>query len=226
MKYPEKLKKTYEEIQKKIFLMLPENWDKLCLYASVVEQPNQETTGEMFFYYFPKGILRKKPVNVYEVPAKFGIDEKQYLDLAHELYELIKKQRNLCIENSEKPWSNLTILIEKQKFRIIYGYEDLVVGDFNGDEMRIIWRYRYLNESYESFNKKQKEIIEKYEKAVKYPNQEIEMPLYEKGINKKLNKLKTLEENLEFVTEEKIEEMKFISNHIPKSQILNKKIKV
>lgn len=223
MKYPEEIKRTYEEIQKKIFLMLPENWDKLCLYASVVEQPNQETTGEMFFYYFPKGILRKKPVNVYEVPAKFGIDEKQYLDLAHELYRLIKKQRSLYIENNEKAWSNVTILIEKQKLKIIYGYEDLVVGEFNGDEMRIIWHYKYLNEPYESFNKKQKEVIEKYEKAVKYPNQEVVFPLYQNGINKKLSKLKNLEENLEFVTEEKIEEMKYISTHIPKSQILNKK---
>lgn len=107
--------------------MLPEKWDKLCLYASVVEQSNQEITGEMFFYYFPKGLLKKRAVNVYEVPARFGINEKQYLALADDLYSSIKKLREICIENNEKPWSNVTIVIENQRFRVIYGYEDLLM---------------------------------------------------------------------------------------------------
>ena len=31
--------------------------------------------GEMYFYYFPKGIIKKKPVNCYEIPSLFDIDE-------------------------------------------------------------------------------------------------------------------------------------------------------
>lgn len=125
MKYPEEMQKIYEEIQTKIFSMLPENWDRLYLYASIIEQPNQENTGEMFLYYFPKGILKKRPINIYEVPNKFGIDEQQYLSLADGLYNSIKKLRKICIENKERSWSNITVIIENQKFKIIYGYEDL-----------------------------------------------------------------------------------------------------
>ena len=54
-----KMKKIYSEIQTKIFYMVPEKWEKIYLYASVIENLNYIETGEMFFYYFPKGILRK-----------------------------------------------------------------------------------------------------------------------------------------------------------------------
>lgn len=125
MKYPKEIENAYEQIQKKIFFMLPEHWEKVCLYASIIEQPNEEITGEMFFYYFPKGILKKRPINVYEVPKKFGIDENQYLHLADNLYKSIKILRDICIKNHEKPWSNITIIIGSQNFRVIYEYDDL-----------------------------------------------------------------------------------------------------
>ncbi len=99
MKYLSKIRHTHEEIQKKIFLMLPEKCNKVYLYASIIKHPNNFQTGEMFFYYFPKGILKKKPVNVYEVPSKFSIDENQYLRLADELYDRIKILRKLQIDN-------------------------------------------------------------------------------------------------------------------------------
>ncbi|MDE5830440.1 MAG: antitoxin YezG family protein, partial [Clostridia bacterium] len=101
MKYPSDVKKLHEEIQKKIFYMLPEKWDRLYLYASVIDYPGETKMGEMFFYYFPKGLLRKKPVNVYEIPNKFDIDEKQYSKFINDLYNTIKDLREVCIENKE-----------------------------------------------------------------------------------------------------------------------------
>lgn len=223
MKYLMDIKKMHDEIQRKIFLMLPEKWDRLCLYASVIENPSLLQTGEMFFYYFPKGVLRKRPINVYEVPGKFGIDENQYFRLADDLYNSIKKLRTMYIENNEKPWSNLTLIIEEQKYKAIYGYEDLSGNEFDGRSMRIIWAYKYLNEPYESFNKKEREIIDSYSKKTKIPEKIIELPIYIKGVNKKLDNIKTMQKSLEFVTEEKIKEMEFISTHVPKSQILSSK---
>ena len=52
-------------------------------------------TGELFFYYIPKGIFRKKPINVYEIPSKFNLDENQYLKLVQILYEKIKKLKEM-----------------------------------------------------------------------------------------------------------------------------------
>ena len=51
----------------------------------------------------------------------------------------------------------------------------------------------------------------------------LELPLYSREVKKGLDTYKTIEKNLEFVTEERIEEMEFSSTHVPKSQILNPK---
>ena len=50
-----RLRKIYSEIQNKLFYLIPEKWNKVYLYASVIKQLNNLETGEMFFYYFPKG---------------------------------------------------------------------------------------------------------------------------------------------------------------------------
>ena len=78
-----------------------------------------------------------------------------------------------------------------------------LLGEFEAKELRTIWRYKYLGENYESFNKKQKELITRYEETIRPPSNEIELPLYIKGIKRTLKNLRTLEESLEFVTEEK-----------------------
>ena len=71
-------RKVFEEIQKKLFYMIPEKWESIHLYASIIEEPFKKPIGEMYFYYFPKGILKKDPINVYEIPSLFNIDEQSY----------------------------------------------------------------------------------------------------------------------------------------------------
>ena len=71
--------------------MIPEKWDKIYLYASITNQINNLQTGELYFYYYPKGILKKNPVNVYEIPSKFSLDEEMYLQLVEDLYSSIKR---------------------------------------------------------------------------------------------------------------------------------------
>lgn len=220
---PQSLKRAHEDIQKKIFVMLPEKWDRLYLYASIIDHFNDLQTGEMFFFYYPKGVLKKRPVNVYEVPAKFNIDERQYFALANELYASIKKLRKECIAYKEKPWSNMTISIEKQKYKVEYYYEDLATSTYSPKDRHLIWGYKYLHTPYESFNKKEREIIDEYEKSEKQPTKTYELPLYTREVSKEIDIMRQSEKNLKFVTEEKIEEMEFIRTYEPKSQILNSK---
>ena len=156
------IKNIYKEIQKKLFYMIPEKWDKIYLYASILEEKNQKEKGEMFFYYFPKGILRKKPINVYEVPSRFSIDDDDYLKLADALFAEIKKLRKLCIKSGDEPWSSLNICIENFKFRVEYDYEDLNHSGFSNYERHLIWRYKYLGVPLESYSKQDRNIIEKY----------------------------------------------------------------
>ena len=86
-----RIKELYEEIQRKIFYIVPGKWDELYLYASIIDRLGKVQTGEMYFYFMPKGILKRKFINVYEVPAKYDIEEEEYLKLVELLYDCIKK---------------------------------------------------------------------------------------------------------------------------------------
>ena len=226
------IRNVYEKIQKQLFYMIPEKWDKVYLYASVLDHYNNIQTGEMFFYYYPKSVLKKNPVNVYEVPERFNIDEAAYLKLAEKLYEEIKKLRNILIQKGEKPWTNITISIEDFKFKVEYSYEDLVNSKYTSYDRHIIWRYKYLDIPLTSLLKKDRKMVEEYLSKEKYYNKNI--TTYNEGIYKKpvsniMKYDKEETDNIEVKENEKIEnkpenkiEEKQVKDEITiKSQILN-----
>ena len=149
------MKDKYEEIQNQLFYMIPEKWDKLFLYSSILDKPDKEgRTGELFFYYMPKGILRKKIVNVYEIPSRFNVDEKQYLKLVEILYSEIKELRKEFMKvNEGEIWTNLTMSIQNLRFKVEYDYTDLNNFEFDSFQRHIIWRYENLGIGLEQLNK-------------------------------------------------------------------------
>ena len=161
LRHTQKIKELYEEIQRHIYSMIPEKWESLYLYASVIE--GEKETGELFFYYVPKGILKKKPVNVYEIPSKFNIDESEYLKLVDGLYSKIKRLRQEFkkLELGET-WSNVTIVIHNARFMVEYDYENLKENPLTSYERHVIWRCKYLGITFEQLNKEEKEILKKY----------------------------------------------------------------
>ena len=167
----ETIKDLYSEIRKCLFYMIPEKWDKMYLYASVSDLIDSRKTGELFFYYIPKGIFKKNPVNVYEIPQKFNLDEKEYLKLVNILYEKIVDLREEFKKIEITPtWTNLTMKIEGIKFNVEYDYEDLTKSKFSSYERHIIWRYNNLGIREEQLSKEEHKIIERYllgEKVVK-----------------------------------------------------------
>ena len=163
LKHTKKIKEMYEDIQKRIFYMIPEKWDKMYLYCQVSESENGQKTGELFFYYIPKGILKKNPVNVYEIPQKFNLDEKEYLKLVKILYKKIVQLREEFKKiELTSTWTNLTIKIEGIKFKVEYDYEDLSKSRFSSYERHIIWRYNVLGIKLEQLNRKERDILETY----------------------------------------------------------------
>lgn len=157
----------YSEIQKKLFYIIPEKWESIFLYASVIDVPNQKPVGEMYFYYLPKGIIKKKFVNGYEIPNIFNIDEEQYSKLITDVYNLIKLLRERFIKTKKKVWSNISISIENFQFKIEFDYEDLKKSKFGSYERHVIWRYKYLEEDKSALSRKDKKIIEVYEQYEK-----------------------------------------------------------
>ena len=180
------IRSLHKEIQKNIIVMLPEKYKKVCLYASVLDGKSL-SNGEMFFYYFPSGILKKNPINVYEIPKIFDVEEEQYIKLERVLYESIKKLKRYCVTVEQNLWSNLTIIMEETKYHVEYNYDDLMNSEFDNYSRHLIWRYKYLDMPIESYTKKEREVIERYFDSYEYRNSETvvyEENIYEKQISK------------------------------------------
>lgn len=178
------MRDKYEKIQNYLFDLIPERWEEIYLYASVIENESQDTTGEMYFYYFPKGLLKKKPVNVYEVPKKFNINETEYLKIVDNLYQIIKDLRQDFIDTEQQLWSNFTISIAHCRFKVEYGYENISSEEYASYVRHVIWRYKYLKLGGEL--KEERKILDKYFKEKKDENvkkEEYQTGMYLKNLN-------------------------------------------
>ena len=199
LKHTKKIKEMYEDIQKRIFYMIPEKCDKIYLYCQVSDKIDRHKTGELFFYYIPKGIFKRNPVNVYEIPQKFNLDEKEYLKLVNLLYEkIVLLQEEFKKAELVSNWTNLTMIIDETKFKIEYDYEDLNKSKFSSYERHVIWRYNYLGIKEEQLNRKEREIIERYllgEKVVRRRER------YDEGIY-----IKNIKNIVDYDTESYLEE--------------------
>ena len=162
MKTIDSIKLLYKRIQNDLFYMIPEKWDKVYLYCAIVEKLNKLEIGEMYFYYYPKGVLKKNPINVYEIASKFNLDETEYQKVIERLYLTLKQLRNEFKKNNITPWSNITIKIENHKFQVEYYYDDLVNSRFDSSMRLIVWKYKNLEYPLEKFTRKERKIIKDY----------------------------------------------------------------
>lgn len=203
------MKEKYEKIQNILFTLIPEKWDAIYLYASVGNDEKQK--GELFFYYIPKGIIKKKPINVYEVPQRFNINEDQYLKIVKELYSWIKKLKQDFIDTEQELWNSLTISIANFKFRVEFSYDELPLDEKQNNDKNIIWRYKYLKIGGEK--KEERKVLEDYFSHKDLSKKE----LYETGLY-----LKTENNNIMFDKEEVRTPEKFAKEekNIKQNQIL------
>lgn len=153
------VKIIYKKIQKALISLIPENWKSIYLYASVIN----ETGGEMYYYYFPKKIIKTRPINCYEVPDRFGINEDSYNNSLAKLYEYIKDLSRL----SRPKWTNLTIVIENNIFTVEYHYNELIQSKYNDEQRRIVWLYKYLKTPIESLSQENRILIDSYKEETR-----------------------------------------------------------
>lgn len=216
------IRKVYSELQKQLFYLIPEKWDRIYLYASVEEKMKGLETGELFFYYFPKGILKKNPVNVYEIPNKFSLNEEEYIKLVEKLYKEIKNIRDIFKKYKHRLWTSLTIRIEGLKFEIEYNYEDLISSKYSNIDRHIIWKYLNLKLPLEYFTRSEKKLINDYINQNIYFKPDIETyneSIYKNPVkkivdyNKEKKEVKYVQETefqkMERQAKEKFEEQKY-----------------
>ncbi|MFR0823241.1 MAG: immunity protein YezG family protein [Clostridia bacterium] len=185
-----KIREIYAKIQSQLFYMIPERWDQILLYASVIEQVNHLQTGEMFFYYYPKGLLKRNPINVYEVPSKFNVKEEAYLQLADHLYDTIKLLREEFEKANERVWTNFTLVIADGKFHIEYAYEDLIGSKYSSYDRHIIWKCKYLDFPIERLSKKDRKMVWEYLQEERFKNPEVQSiteRIYQKNIHNSIS---------------------------------------
>jgi len=214
-----KIKEIYEEIQRKIFYIVPGKWDELYLYASIIERLGKLETGEMYFYFMPKGILKRKFINVYEVPHKYDIDEEEYLHLVELLYDEIKSLREEFKKTGQEVWSNLTISLKNNKFRIEYNYDKLIGTKDEYYDHHIFWRYDNLQ--IEPHSRKEKKAIDEYlgnRRPGKKKNE-----LYETGIYLKRKVNIVTYDTTDFKSTQKVAYLATQENKKTKNQILSNK---
>lgn len=197
------MKEKYEQIQSCLFDIIPEKWEEIYLYTSVIEI-NKRLSGELYFYYLPKGFIRKKLINVYEVPSRFNIDEEQYMKLVKKLFDAIKSLRQDFVDTEQKIWTNLTIVVANCRFKVEYGYEPIKLTEEDTNRRHIIWKYKYLGLGGEI--KEERKILDRYfsKEMIIEPKKEI----YEAGLYlKKVNNIIDFdrEQKEEFVRSDSIE---------------------
>ncbi len=162
MKDTQDIKKIYTGIQHQLNNLIPEKWESIYLYAAVMYQLNNLETWEMYFYYIPKGILKKNPINVYEVPNRFNVDEEEYLELVDNLCNTIKTLHKEYKNVYNKEWTNMVIAIKDSQFLIEYNDDNLIKSKYRSKDRHIIFKHKYLNIALQSFSKKERKIIQEY----------------------------------------------------------------
>lgn len=198
------MKEKYESIQNYIFALIPEKWEEIYLYASVYKEEHNSQSGELFFYYLPKGIIKRKFINVYEVPKRFNINEEQYLKIVSELFTCIKSLRQDFIDTEQEIWTNVTISIANFKFKVEYNYKDLPITEREIFERNVIWKYKYLKIGGDS--REERKILDQYFAIIQPSNKNIyETGLYVKTDNNNIGFDKDDNEAREFVMYEKDE---------------------
>lgn len=218
------MKDKYEKIQSCLFELIPEKWDEIYLYASVIDRSGDVQTGEMYFYYLPKGLLKKKPVNVYEVPKKFNINENEYLKLVDDLYQTIKDLRQDFKDTEQDLWTNLTISIAHCRFKIEFRYDKISQEEYASYVRHVIWRYKYLHLGGDI--KEERKILDKYfediDKIEKVRKEEYQTGMYVKAVNNMVGFDREIEE--EKIRQE-IQEQKAIVQEEKKAKKIEQKAK-
>jgi len=148
------VKKIYRDIQDLLVKLVPEKYKSIYLYASVINGKN----GEMFFYYFPKRIIKTNPINCYDIPDKFGLEENSYNANLQRLYGYIRS----LFDIQRGVWTNITIKIEENIFTIEYHFNNLVDSKYNDEERRLVWCNKYLQIPTESLTEQEAKLIDNY----------------------------------------------------------------
>lgn len=128
---------SFEIIADKIQDILPIGWKKVVFYAEVTDD-----SYEMFYYVFTTE--SDKPIQCYDLPELYEIDEDQIDAVFDELYDPLREEQVGLIAEGKEPWTNYTmVLSDDGSFKVDYDFTSLEDG---GYDYRKAWKKKYIGE--------------------------------------------------------------------------------
>ena len=128
---------SFEIIADKIQNILPVGWKKVVFYAEVTDD-----SYEMFYYVFTSE--NEKPIQCYDLPDFYEIDEDQIDAVFDELYDPLREEQSGLVSEGKEPWTNYTmVLSEDGSFKVDYDFTSLEDG---GYDYRLSWKKKYIGD--------------------------------------------------------------------------------
>lgn len=126
----------YQKVANILVEMIPEEWEKILLYAEV-----REGFSQVFFYYYP--VNQEQPVYSLDIVDMFNIDKPLHRKLKQELYDCFEELWNEFMVQDQELWTSLTYILDNMgRMKLNYGYDD--VSEISPDEKQDKWEAEYL----------------------------------------------------------------------------------
>lgn len=126
----------YTKIAKVLTDIIPEDWEKIYLYAELGDRYRQ-----IIFYYYPK--KSDSPIYSLDITDKFNINEKQFDERETRLYNCFSELRKEFQRQGQEPWTNLTFILDcTGKMKIDYAYDN--TSQISSVEKQDKWEAKYL----------------------------------------------------------------------------------
>ncbi|MCM2988268.1 antitoxin YezG family protein [Bacillus safensis] len=131
----EELEQYYKKIAETTDKMIPVEWDKVWMYAEVLD----DSSGITFYFTEPNNEER---VYGHDIPKQYGVSKSLYKHLFVELCETFEELKNEYIKNDLGAWTTATLQLERAgEFSIDYGYEDVYSLSIDHIQRRAVWKY-------------------------------------------------------------------------------------
>lgn len=109
----------YQSIANIVIDMIPEEWEKILLYAEI-----REGYKKCFFYFYSPN--SSKYIYSLDIPDLFSMDDEEYDRLEDELYDAFLQLQQEFKSQGQEEWTNLTYTLNhKGKMNIKYNYENV-----------------------------------------------------------------------------------------------------
>ncbi|WP_317849225.1 immunity protein YezG family protein [Sutcliffiella horikoshii] len=115
----EKIEHLYQSIANIVNDMIPEEWEKILLYAEI-----REGYKKCYFYYYSTS--SSEYIYSLDIPDLFSMDDEEYDRLEDEMYDAFLQLQQEFKNQGQEEWTYLTYTLNhKGKVNIKYNYEDV-----------------------------------------------------------------------------------------------------